>query len=173
MTFRVLLLVVGAACTAALPARAQKRGSVEVGAFAAYLNADNSLPVGNALGFGGRVGVNAFPFLAVELDIAHASKNGAGYRPLHVWLVYDVPPTSSAEVFGGVGLVRNTYTGTYKATDSGVAGQVGVRKRVGKMLAVRIDGHADFIPSSANKSYLVSYNGNWGVGIGVSALLNR
>ena len=173
MTFRVLLVLVGAACTAALPARAQKRGSFEIGAFAAYLNADNSLPVSNALGFGGRVGVNAFSFLGIEIDIAHASKNGAGYRPLHVWLVYDVPPTSSAEVFGGVGLVRNTYTGTYKAKDSGVAGQVGVRKRFGKLLALRIDGHADFMPSSANKSYLVSYNGNWGIGIGVSALLNR
>src|SRR6266404_3942408 len=60
MTFRVLALVVGAACTAALPARAQKRGSFEVGGFAAYVNADNSLPVDNALGFGGRAGVNAF-----------------------------------------------------------------------------------------------------------------
>jgi len=173
MTFRVLLLVVGAACTATLPARAQKRGSFEIGAFAAYLNADNSLPVGNALGFGGRVSVNPFPFLALEVDIAHASKNGAGHRPLHVWLVYDVPPTSRAEVFAGIGLVRNTYTGTYKAKDSGVAGQVGVRQRFGKILAVRLDGHVDFMPNSANKSYLISYNGNWGIGIGVSALLNR
>jgi len=173
MTFRVLLLVVGAACTAALPARAQKRGSFEIGAFAAYLNADNSLPVGNALGFGGRVSVNPFPFLALEVDIAHASKNGAGYRPLHVWLVYDVPPTSTAEVFAGIGFVRNTYTGTYKAKDSGVAGQVGLRQRFGKMFAARIDWHVDFMPNSANKSYLISYNGNWGIGIGVSALLNR
>jgi hypothetical protein len=173
MTFRVLLLVVGAACTAALPARAQKRGSFEIGGFAAYVNADNSLPVANALGFGGRVGVNPFSFLAIEVDIAHASKNGAGYRPLHVWLVYDVPSTSRAEVFAGIGFVRNTYTGTYDAKDSGVSGQVGVRQRFGKMLAVRLDGHADFMPNSANKSYLVSYNGNWGIGIGVSALLNR
>jgi len=173
MTFRVLLLVVGAACTAAIPARAQKRGSFEIGAFAAYLNADNSLPVSNALGFGGRLGVNALTFLSVEVDIAHASKNGAGYRPLHVWLVYNVPPTSRAEVFAGVGFVSNTYTGTYKAKDSGMAGQVGVRQRFGKLLAIRLDGHADFMPNAANKSYLISYNGNWGVGIGVSALLNR
>ena len=116
MTFRVLLLVVGAACTAALPARAQKRGSFEIGVFAAYLNAD---------------------------------------------------------VFAGIGFVRNTYTGTYKAKDSGAGGLVGVRGRFGKMVAIRLDGHADFIPSSANHSYLVSYNGNWGIGIGVSALLNR
>ena len=173
MTFRVLLLVVGAACTAAFPARAQKRGSFEIGGFAAYLNADNSLPVDNALGFGGRLGVNPLSFLAVEVDIASASKSGAGYRPLHVWLVYDVPSTSRAEVFAGIGFVRNTYTGAYKANDSGVAGQVGLRQRFGKILAMRIDGHADFMPSAANKSYLVSFNGNWGIGIGVSALLNR
>jgi hypothetical protein len=173
MTFRVLVVVVGAACTAALPARAQKRGSFEIGAFAAYLNADNSLPVGNALGFGGRAGVNPFSFLSVEVDIARASKNGATHEPLHVWLVYDVPPTSRAEIFAGIGYVRNTYTGTYKAKDSGVAGLVGVRQRFGKMLAIRLDGHADFMPSAANKSYVISFNGNWGVGIGVSALLNR
>src|SRR5438093_13234289 len=58
MTFRVLLLVVGAACTAALPARAQKRGSFEIGGFASYLNADNSLPGDHALGFRRRVAVN-------------------------------------------------------------------------------------------------------------------
>src|SRR3989442_2617054 len=114
MTFRVLLLVVGAACTAVLPARAQKRGSFEIGAFAAYLNADNSLPVGNALGFGGRVGVNPFSFLAVEVDMAHASNNGAGYRPLHAWSVLDVPPTSRAEVFAAIVVVRHTYRGCYK-----------------------------------------------------------
>ena len=173
MTFRVLLLAAGAACIVALPARAQKRGSVEVGAFTAYMNADNSLPVGNALGFGGRVGVNAMPWLSLEFDLASASKNGAKHRPMHVWLVYNVPTTGRAEVFAGFGYVKNKYTGTYEADDSGVAGQVGVRQRFGKMLAVRIDGHADFIPSSANKSYLISYNGNWGIGIGFSALLNR
>src|SRR5882762_7636016 len=95
MTFRVLVVAVGAACIAAVPARAQKPGSFEIGAFAAYLNADNSLPVGNALGFGGRVGVNALRYLSVEVDIASASKNGAKYRPLHVWLVYNVPPTAA------------------------------------------------------------------------------
>jgi outer membrane protein with beta-barrel domain len=173
MTFRVLVLVVGAAWLAAVPARAQKRGSVEVGAFTAYMNADNSLPVGNAIGFGGRVGVNAMPWLSFEVDLAHASKNGATHSPLHVWLVYNVPPTSRVELFAGVGYVHNKYSGSYVATDNGIGGLVGVRQRFGKMLAIRLDGHADFIPSSANKSYLISYNGNWGVGIGVSALLNR
>jgi hypothetical protein len=173
MTFRVLLLVGGAALAASLPARAQKRGSVEVGAFAAYLNADNSLPVGNTVGFGARAGVNVMPYLSLEADIAHASKSGATYRPMHLWLVYDIPPVSRAELFFGVGYVRNSYSGSYKADDSGVAGEFGLRHRVSNMVALRLDGHADFMPSAANKSYLVSYNGNWGIGLGVSALLNR
>lgn len=173
MTFRVLVLLVGAVSVAAAPARAQKRGSFEAGVFTAYMNADNSLPVGNALGFGGRVGVNATPWLALELDLAHASKDGATHQPIHVWLVYNIPPTSRAELFAGVGYVHNKYSGSYVANDNGIGGLVGVRQRFGKTLAVRIDGHADFMPSSANKSYLISYNGNWGLGIGVSALLNR
>jgi len=75
-------------------------------------------------------------------DIAHAWKNGAGYRPLHVWLVYDVPPVSRAGVFRRDRARAEQLHGTYKANDSGVAGQVGVRQRFGKMLAVRLDGHA-------------------------------
>jgi hypothetical protein len=172
MTFRALLSGVSSV-PRDTPRASQKRGSFAIGGFAAYRHADNSLPVGNALGFGGRVGVNPFPFLAVEVDVAHASKNGATYQPLHVWLVSDVPPATRAEGFAGIGYVRNTYTGTYKAKDTGVSGQVGMRQRFGKMLAIRLDGHVDFMPSSANKSYLISSNGNWGIGIGVSALLNR
>jgi Outer membrane protein beta-barrel domain len=173
MTFRVLLLVAGLACTTAFPAQAQKGGSFEIGAFMAYMNADNSLAVGNAPGFGGRVGVNATPWLSLEVDVASASKNGAKQSPLHVWLNYNVPPTSKSELFAGIGYVKNSYSGSYDANDTGIGGQVGLRQRFGKTLALRIDGHADFMPNAANKSYLVSYNGNWAIGVGLSALLNR
>lgn len=173
MTFRVLLLAAGTVLTGTLPAHAQKQGSVEVGAFGAYLNADNSLPLGNAIGVGGRIAVNALSVLSVEVDLASVSKDGAKHRPLHVWLVYNVPPVSRAEIFAGVGYVRNSYTGSYEADDSGVAGQVGVRHRLSNTVAIRLDGHADFMPNAANKSYFASYNGNWGIGLGVSALLNR
>ncbi len=173
MTFRVLLLVTAAAVTGALPATAQKQGSFEVGAFAAYLNADNSLPVGNAVGFGVRGGFNATRFLAVEVDYAHSSSEGAAYSPLHLWAVYQVPSTSRAEMFFGIGYVHNSYTGSYKANDSGMGGMVGLRHRLNDKVALRLDGRADFMPEAANKSYLVSYNGNWGIALGVSALLNR
>ncbi|HEV2669936.1 MAG TPA: outer membrane beta-barrel protein [Gemmatimonadales bacterium] len=173
MTFRVLLLVTGAAVAGVLPAAAQKRGSFELGAFAAYFNADNSLAVDNPFGFGGRAGVNLFPYLAVEVDYASASNNGAKYSPLHVYAVYEVPPVSRAELFFGIGYVKNKYTGSYEAEDSGVGGIVGLRHRINKTVAWRLDGRADFMPNAANKSYLVSYNGNWGIGLGLSALLKR
>lgn len=173
MTFRVLLLLAGVAVTGVLPATAQKQGSFEVGAFAGFLNADNSLAVGNGIGFGARGGVNATRFLAIEVDYASSSHNGSKHQPLHVWAVYQVPPTSRAEVFFGIGYVRNKYTGVYEAEDSGLGGMVGMRHRVNNSVAVRLDGRADFMPNAANKSYLVSYNGNWGILLGVSALLNR
>jgi len=173
MTFRVLLLVAGAAVAGVLPASAQKPGSFEVGAFAAFLNADNSLPVGNAIGFGGRVGVNATKFFAIEVDYASSSKEGAKYQPLHVYAVYEVPPTSRSELFFGIGYASNKYTGTYEAKDKGIGGIVGLRQRVNNSVAVRLDGRADFMPNAANKSYLISYNGNWGIALGISALLNR
>ena len=127
-----------------LPAAAQKRGSFELGAFAAYLNADNSLAVGNSIGFGGRAGVNLFPYLALEVDYATASANGAKYTPLHVYAVYEVPPVSSNELFLGFGYVKNKYTGSYEAKDSGVGGLVGLRHRLNKAVAFRVDGRVDF-----------------------------
>jgi len=172
MTFRVLALVVGATCTAPLPARAQSE---------ARSRSAGSLPISMRQLAPRRQHarlrrarrVNAFSFLALEVDIASASRTVPAIGRLHVWLVYDVPTTSRAEVFAGIGFVRNTYTGAYKAKDSGVGGQVGVRQKFGKILAIRVDGHADFMPAPRTKSYLVSYNGNWGFGVGVSALLNR
>ena len=173
MTFRILLLVTAAAVVGAVPASAQKRGSFEIGGFAAYFNTDNSLAVGNSLGFGGRAGLNVLPSLAVEVDVASASDNGAKYKPLHVYAIYDVPPVSRNELFVGIGYVKNTYTGSYEAKDNGVGGIAGVRHRFNNTLALRFDGRADFMPNAANQSNLVSYNGNWGIGVGISALLNH
>ena len=117
--------------------------------------------------------MNATKFFAIEVDYASSSKEGAKYQPLHVWAVYEVPPTSRAELFFGIGYVSNKYTGTYEAKDNGIGGIVGMRHRLNNSVALRLDGHADFMPNAANKSYLVSYNGNWGIALGVSALLNR
>jgi len=130
--------------TASLPARAQKRGSIEVGAFAAYLNADNSLPIGNAVGIGARAGVNLMPYLLARGRHRTRIEKRRHVQPIHV-CSSTTPPVSRAELFFGVGYVRNSYTGSYKADDSGVGGEFGLRHRVTNMVAIRLDGHADFI----------------------------
>lgn len=173
MTFRVPVLAVAAALAAALPAAAQKQGSIEIGGFGGYANYDNSLPLGTTAAFGGRVGVHVLPVLSLEVDVARASKNGTDHTPVHVYVVYNVPPVSRAEIIVGGGYVRNSYSGTYDADDSGISGFVGVRHRVSDMLAVRADGRSDFIPNPENKSHQSTFNGNWGIQVGVSVLLNR
>jgi len=62
---------------------------------------------------------------------------------------------------------------TYKAKDSGVAGQVGVRQRFRKILAVRLDGHVDFMPNSREQVLLIAYNGNWELESASAHWLNR
>lgn len=59
MDARKLWVVVGllAATRAALPARAQRRGTVEVGAFANAMDYDRDLHIREGIGAGARVGV--------------------------------------------------------------------------------------------------------------------
>jgi hypothetical protein len=173
MTFRVSVFAVVAALVAAVSAAAQKPGSIEIGGFAGYANYDNSLPLGSTIAFGGRVGVHVLPVLSLEVDVARASKNDATHTPLHAFVVYNVPPVSRAEIIVGGGYVRNSYSGAYDATDSGISWFAGVRHRVSDMLALRVCGRSDFIPSPANKSHQSTFNGNWAIQVGVSALLNR
>lgn len=173
MKFRVLLMSAGVAGAVALPAAAQKSGSVELGGFLAYANADNSLPVGNTIAIGGRAGVHVLPVLSVELDVARASKNDATHTPVHVWLVYNAPPQGRTEFLFGAGYVRNQYSGAYDADDSGIAGLVGARQAFGGMFAIRLDGYVDFMSNPSNKDHQVTFNGNWGLRIGLSVLLNR
>jgi hypothetical protein len=172
MTCRLTVLAVVCALVAA-PAAAQRQGSVEVGGFLGYANYDNTLPLGNTLAFGGRVGVHVLPVLAVEATMSRASHNGADHSALHVFLAYNVPPVSRAEIVVGGGYVKNSYSGSYDADDSGIAGFVSIRHRLRDMLALRLDAVSDFIPSPANKSHMSTFNGNWGVQAGVSVLLNR
>jgi hypothetical protein len=173
MTFRSLLLPAGLALAATLPAAAQKPGSIELGGFLAYANTDNSLPVGNGIAFGGRAGVHVLPEISLEVDVARASGNGATHTPIHLWLLYNVPPQGRAEFLIGLGYVRNQYRGTYEANDNGVAALVGVRQPMRDMLAVRVDGHVDVMTNPANKSHQIPVNGNWGLRVGLSVLLNR
>ena len=68
--------------------------------------------------------------------------------------------------------MHNKYSDGVSSTDNGVAGLVGVRYRIRDLLALRIDANEDFMPSPANKSPSASFNGNLGLQLGVSVIVN-
>jgi hypothetical protein len=173
MKLRVSVLAAVSALLAATPAAAQKTGSIEIGAFTQFTNFDNSLPLGDALGIGGRIAVHALPVLSVEFDVARVAHNDANNRPMHLWLVYNVPPVSRAEILAGAGVVWNKYGGGYDGTESGIGGFVAVRHRFNDRLALRLQGQSDFVPRPTNEDQNVTFNGNWGIQLGVSLFLNR
>jgi len=164
----VALVLLGA------PAWAQSAGTVELGAYARFTEYDNSLGLGEALGVGGRVGVFFLRGLALEADLSRSSTGGVTHKPLHAWLAYSVPTGSAAQVLVGAGYVRNAYSGDRDVSENGISGFVGLRVRAGGRLAVRIDAIEDYIghPANHRTANAVPYNGNLGLQVGVSWLVN-
>jgi hypothetical protein len=173
MTSRVTVLAALSWLVAATPAAAQKLGSVEVGGFARFTEYDNSLPIVSGIGIGGRVAVHALPRLALELDVSRTSSEGVTHTPFHIRAVYTVPADPKGDLLVGGGYVHNSYKDAYDASDSGISGFVGLRYRFGPMLALRLDASEDFVWNPANSSFRSAFNGNWGISVGLSVLLNQ
>ncbi|MGH7427835.1 MAG: outer membrane beta-barrel protein [Gemmatimonadales bacterium] len=161
-----LLLLLGA------PAWAQNQGTIEAGAYAQLNNYDNSLNLDNALGVGGRVGVFVLRGLAIEAGVSRTSTGGVTHTPVRASLAYSVPAGSAAEIVVGAGYVRNKYGGTVDVSEDGVSGFLGLRAHVRSALAVRIDAVLDYVGRPANQVRAVPYNGNLGLHVGVSWLVN-
>jgi len=177
MSFRVLAVCVASALPLARPAAAQRTGTIEIGGFARFTDFDNSLNISNSLGVGGRIGVFLLPRVSVEAELATTSTDSGPslsvkHTPFHLFGVYNHPADPRADIVIGVGYVHNKYSDGVSSTDNGVAGLVGVRYRIRDLLALRIDANEDFMPSPANKSPSASFNGNLGLQLGVSVMLN-
>ena len=177
MRFRVLAACVASALPLARPAAAQRTGTIEIGGFARFTDFDNSLNISNSLGVGGRVGVFLLPRLSVEAEFSTTSTDSGPnlnvkHTPFHVFGVYNHPADPRADIVIGLGYVHNKYSDGVSTTDNGLAGLVGVRYRFRDLLALRIDANEDFMPSPANKSPSASFNGNLGLQLGVSVMIN-
>ena len=79
MTSRVLAVLAVASLVCALPVAAQRAGTIEVGGFARYVDFDNTLPMGDDMDIGGRVGVYLEPALTLEVDRARSSQSSAAW----------------------------------------------------------------------------------------------
>lgn len=139
--------------TAVVPASAQQAGAVEIGGFGRYTKFENKLNFDNKFGVGGRLGIFVLNNLAIEGDASYTktkSQGGLGikYIPIHARLVYNVPVAEHSAFLIGAGYVRNLFRDSYRETNSGVGGLVGVRVGLGSVLALRLDGTGDYIPTA-------------------------
>ena len=177
MTTRVFHLAAAAAAAAAVlglvrPAAAQRAGTVELDAFARFTNFDNSLPLNNTVGVGGRATVYLNPRLTFELDLSRTSSRSETYTPVHARLVGGFPTGARVEALLGGGFVRNAYRGPLDASDAGLSGIVAVRYHLNRRVWLRLGADFDIMFHTASDSPFSFYNGNWGLHFGVGARLN-
>jgi hypothetical protein len=150
----------------ALPATAQQAGTIEVGAFARYVDFDNTLGMGDAVAVGGRAAVYLEPRLALELDAARASAGSVTYTPLHLRVVHNAPAGARLEALVGAGYVRNWYGAPYGRADQGLSLLLGLRYHVQQRLWLRLGADLDAMLHTADNSLFSFYNGNWGIQLG-------
>jgi outer membrane protein OmpA-like peptidoglycan-associated protein len=138
---------------AAMPLQGQQAGAVEIGGFGRYTKFESKLNFDNKIGVGGRLGVFVLNNLAIEGDASYTKTKSQGglaikYIPIHARLVYNVPVAERSAILIGAGYVRNLFRENYRETNSGVGGLVGVRVGLGSVLALRLDGTGDYIPTA-------------------------
>src|SRR5256884_1759126 len=129
MMTRGIRLAAVASLVLALPVTAQRAGTMEVGAFARYVDFDNTLGLGNAVGVGARAAVYTEAGLALELDVARVSAGSRTYTPVHLRAVHNAPMGARLQALVGAGYVRNWY-GAPSVADQGLSVLLGLRYRV-------------------------------------------
>ena len=149
MSYRFIALGV-AALVAASPVQAQRRGTLELGAFGGATSYDNSLSIDNGSGAGLRIGAFLDPRWSVEFD---GSGMGAG-RP--VGFQNDVHVTSLSArlavtpvVMGRLSWILSAggvHTDYGTQSSYGVSGLLGAKLALGSRVALRADFITDYMP---------------------------
>ena len=171
MMTRGIRLAAVASLVLALPVTAQRAGTMEVGAFARYVDFDNTLGLGNAVGVGARAAVYTEAGLALELDVARVSAGSRTYTPVHLRAVHNAPMGARLQALMGAGYVRNWY-GAPSVADQGLSVLLGLRYRVQDRLWLRLGADLDAMLHTAENSRFTFYNGNWGIQLGAGVGLN-
>ena len=156
-----------AAMVAAAPATAQKRGTLEFGAFGSNTSFDNGLNMNSGWGAGGRLGVFLFPRLSVEFE----GGGGSASRTLGLANVnlgdLTARITAVPLMFGPVSVLVGAgadHVDTYFIESYGVHGLLGAKLRLSDNVALRLDGIKSYM---ANGGYT-----NSGFHFGMSVYMN-
>ena len=148
MSYRYIALSI-AALVAAVPIQAQRRGTVELGAFGATTSYDNNLLINNGSGAGLRVGAFLDSRWAIEFDgTGMGASRSNGVSDIHVnslsaRLALTPLATGPLSWVIGAGAVQTDY-GTNSSY--GVTGLLGAKYAFGDRVALRVDAITDYMP---------------------------
>jgi outer membrane protein with beta-barrel domain len=150
MRTRAGLLVGVVMLAGAMPMQAQRPGTVEIGAFGRFTKFDSKLNFDNRLGVGARAGVYVIRNLAFEGDVTYTRTKSEGglelrHTPIHARFIYNIPANQDLVVLLGAGYVRNLFRASYRETEDGLGGLLGVRYGLPHQLALRVDVTGDYI----------------------------
>ncbi|MHB0949522.1 MAG: OmpA family protein [Gemmatimonadaceae bacterium] len=146
-----------AALLAAVPAAAQRRGTMEFGAFGSAASFDNDLGLKTAYGGGGRIGMYLEPRLSIEFEDAEMRATRTnGLKDVNVGILSGrlvaVPVRAGAfSILLGAGAGVSTETNfmhTY-----GVDALAGFKVDMGERAALRVDGVWDWLANENWKQY--------------------
>src|SRR5688572_23575357 len=142
----------------AVPASAQRFGSVEVGGFGQYTLFGDVLQLDNSVGVGGMAGLFILPNFVVEADIAFGRSDGplSGkilYRPFHARASYHVPLTAQLKLALGLGYTLGVYDGdpTPNEYEDAAGAIVGLKYYFKPSWAFNVETLFDKFPSPANQ----------------------
>lgn len=146
-----------AALLFAVPAMAQQRGTIELGAFGSAASFDNNLSLKTGYGGGGRVGAFLDPRWSLEFEDAEMrATRPNGLRAVNVGLLssrlVNVPLTAGRfSLLLGVGGAVSTETNFMHSY--GVDALAGVKIALSDNAAFRVDGVYDWLANEKWKTY--------------------
>jgi outer membrane protein OmpA-like peptidoglycan-associated protein len=156
MSLRAITIGV-AALVWAVPAMAQQRGTVEIGAFATVGSFDNSLSLKNGFGGGGRLGAFLDPRWSVEAEAGEIrATRPNGLTDVNVGIL-STRLTAVAIKSGPLSILLGAGAGvgteTWFLHSYGVNALIGAKIALGKEAALRIDAQQDWLANYSYKAY--------------------
>ncbi|MHB1863543.1 MAG: peptidoglycan-associated lipoprotein Pal [Gemmatimonadaceae bacterium] len=158
MQARRLVFPALAALVLAVPAGAQKAGTVELGAFGQFSIMDTPWALKNGFGVGGRAGLFVTPRWELEADLASSSltekpprleSGSKSYQTYAARVTYNLPVAGN-QVLIGVGFGGETVDG---GRDFSLSPAIGYRWNLNQNVALRFDGLVEYVENPADARF--------------------
>jgi outer membrane protein OmpA-like peptidoglycan-associated protein len=159
LSSRAWLLTAAMLCVALAPAaHAQRRGTIDLGAFWRGAVYDTDIGIDDAAGLGGRLGWYFADHWILEGDAGLIPTRTTGDSAdidnifAHGRLLSSMSLGSRTQFLLGVGYAFNQFGDASDQVEHGVGGLAGFRLRLTRRLAVRVDASVDYMLAQANNT---------------------